>query len=102
MVYFVRTGKFVLGTEQEAMEWLRKLARYHNENFPQFPVELLSNFGGPQNEIRWVAKYESVGAFEEHSKIWWSDEGIKSVVAEAKGKTYLTDVVDAFYGIEEL
>ena len=102
MVYFVRKFRIVPETEKEALEWLRKIARYFNEKWPQHSVELLDNFGGSQDEIRWVVKYESVGKFEEDALKIFSDEGTKSLLAEVAEKIYFTDVVDAFHGVVEL
>ena len=102
MVYHVRKYKIVPETGKEALEWLRKVARYCNEKWPKHPIELLDNFGGPQDEIRLVRKYESVGEFEEVTPKQINDEGIQTLLAERGEKIYFTDVVDAFHGVVEL
>lgn len=63
MVYFVRSARVIVSRSKEAVEWALKVADYIDKNFST-AVEVLMNVTGPQNELHWIARKESVGEFE--------------------------------------
>ena len=63
MVYFVRTGSTVGSKSKEAVEWAFKITDYLKSKHGA-EVELLRNVTGHQNEIIFLSRAESVGAFE--------------------------------------
>ena len=99
MIYFVRSWKIIPETKTEAMEWIRRLAKYNNEKWPETPIELLTNNSGALNQLHWVGKFDSLGDFEEARDRFHSDEGVKAIMGERK--IYFTGDVNTFYSIVE-
>ena len=101
MVYEVLSAKLAPGAAPEAMEWLRKYAKYHNDNFEECTVEVLRlTVGSPMGKVLVIIKYESAearGKSGYHSK----DPGMKAIFDESKPDWFL-DTESALYHPLEL
>ncbi len=84
MVYFVRTGSAIGSKSQEAVEWAFKVADYIKSK-TSIEIELLRNVTGLQNEIKFLARAESVGAFEKVMEQLESDPDYMKMMPDALG-----------------
>lgn len=97
MVYYVSTMtvRESLGgdTWKKSIEWAKKFTKYLQGKWPEWEIELLTNYTGPTNEVHWISKYESPGAREELLKEYNQDEGVKALFDEwSKMQTESGDV----------
>jgi|APSaa5957512622_1039677.scaffolds.fasta_scaffold121147_1 hypothetical protein len=88
MVYFVRTAKVIGSKSQEAFKWSFKVADFI-KNKTGTELELLMNVTGPQSEIHWLARTESVGAFEKSMSQLLADQDYLKMLLE--GLEYFVD-----------
>ena len=89
MVYRVWSASIRQGKAQEAFEWAAKLATYVNENYtdisPEGKIEVVRNINGPVNQLRIVAKWESLAVLEQGLKRGAEDPDYQELLAEAAG-----------------
>ena len=81
MVYFVRTAKIIGRKSQEAFKWSFKAADFI-KNKTSTKVELLMNATESQSEIHWLARAESVGAFEKQMTQLLTDPDNQKILLE--------------------
>ena len=101
MIYLVRTARPVPGKMQEFMDWTTRVAAYRREHFPQArAVEACRPLSGERDLIRFVAKYDSLAAFEATEAASRDDTGWQKLIREHKG-IMTPGIEDVFYEILE-
>ncbi|MFN2141439.1 MAG: hypothetical protein ACK2U5_13205 [Candidatus Promineifilaceae bacterium] len=98
MITWVRTANVNNGMFQSAMEWALRASAYVNEKYGT-NVSVHVNVAGPVNQLRWVATYESLTAFESVVTQLATDEGYSDLLAET-GEAFhfaAASVEDAMY-----
>ena len=101
MIYNVISTKAVLENEEEAMKWLRRLAKYWNENLSG-NVEILRHISGAWNQVHWVGSHDSLEEWARAEKKVNEDQGFQAIYEESKGKNYFTDTESTLYETEDL
>ncbi len=101
MVYDVVSTKVVRENEEEAMKWLRRLAKYWNENLSG-NVEILDSISGAWNQIIWVESHDSLEEWARARKKEEEDQGFQAIYEERIGKNYFTDTESTLYKTVDL
>ena len=97
MIYGVRTANIQGGKIGEAFEFAVKMAAYLNEKFPDIGVQVLRNTPGPVYQLHWVARYESLAAFEDIWAQMSADPGYLELYAAGVGLFDASSMVDRWY-----
>jgi hypothetical protein len=98
MITWVRTANVNNGMFQSAMEWALRASAYVNEKYGT-NVSVHMNVAGPVNQLRWVATYESLTAFDDVVMQLLTDEGYAALLAETSEASHFAaaSVEDAMY-----
>ncbi len=108
MIYAVRSGTIDGSCRREVMEVVRNITKYIKKNYPDVQLELVTSISGRDGRIEWVAKFDSMAAFEAFEKKLAADKEYgevygKMVAAEEKrGKPFWVDGFTPYWNIKEV
>jgi len=84
MVYQSITVTIAAGKQEEAMQWMKKMAQYEKAHFG-LEIQLFEAMDGIGGRHVWVEKHDSFASWERQDKLFWSDPGSMALLKEGEG-----------------
>lgn len=98
MITWIRTANTRSGKGAAATAWALRVSAYVNEVFGT-NLTVHTNVGGPINQLRWVATYDSLAEFEDVSTRILEDPGYQELIAESSTQQFFDSptIADMIY-----
>jgi hypothetical protein len=96
MIYWSASATVVPEKEDEAKQWLKRLAQYTHDHH-SVEVQVCERQDGSGGRYVWLEKHDSFAAWEEHSKRWLADS--EGLAKQKEGDGLFTNFETHFWRI---